>query len=263
MPAGISSVRRFQIVLVRDYRLDAPVSRLAGVGVGDLPLCRTDVFKHALPTSNKLLERISMADQYSNFEDLARSEVEGQDFVIKLIDRKSNILIMGPHAGAIEPGTSEITLAIAGKELSYYLFEGIKGAGNGELHITSTNFNEPRALQMAAENESVVAIHGEGSENEIVYLGGRNKNLQNHICDSLKNSGFKVEAHNNPKLQGTSLANICNRCASASGVQLELGKGLRRKFFSSLTSEGRKQMTKELEKFSIAVREGLDSANAL
>jgi phage replication-related protein YjqB (UPF0714/DUF867 family) len=171
-------------------------------------------------------------------------------------------LIMAPHAGEIEPGTSEIALAIAGKEFSYYLFEGIKGAGNSELHITSTSFNEPRALQMAADTESVVTIHGEGSEDEIVYIGGRDKHLKSHIGDSLKNAGFEVAKHNNPKLQGTSPANICNRSASNSGVQLELGKGLRRKFFRSLTSDGRTQITEQLAIFSSAVRQGLDPANA-
>lgn len=203
-----------------------------------------------------------LADEYSNFKELAKSEAEGEDFAIKFADRKSNVLIMAPHAGGIEPGTSEIGLAIAQEELSYYLFEGIKSVGNAVLHITSTNFDEPQALHIAAKSKYIVAIHGERSESEVVYLGGRNQDLQNHIIASLKNEGFQVRKHHNPGLQGVSLTNICNRCASALGIQLELGKGLRRKFFMSLSSEGRKQTTEELEKFSTAVREGLKRANA-
>ena len=190
-----------------------------------------------------------MADKYSSYEELTRSEIVGRDFAINFADRNTRILVIAPHAGAIEPGTSEITLAIAREELSYYMFEGTKNAGNGELHITSTNFDEPRALKMAQDSESIVAIHGEGSENDIVYLGGRNQDLQNHIESSLKEAGFKTGKHHNPKLQGTSQENICNRCASTSGVQLEIGKGLRKKFFTSLTSEGLKHATEELEKF--------------
>jgi phage replication-related protein YjqB (UPF0714/DUF867 family) len=221
----------------------------------------------SLVTTNRpqlrALERNSMADKYSSFEELIRSEIEGRDFAVNLADRNTKILVIAPHAGAIEPGTSEITLAIAREELSYYLFEGTKDAGNGELHITSTNFDEPRALKMAEDSESIVAIHGEGSENDIVYLGGRNQDLRNHIRNSLKDAGFKTSKHDNPGLQGTSQKNICNRCASTSGVQLEVGKGLRKKFFSSLTSEGLKQTTEELVKFSNAVRKGLERANAL
>ncbi|WP_180961083.1 poly-gamma-glutamate hydrolase family protein [Shewanella sp. GutCb] len=204
-----------------------------------------------------------MVDKYSNFEDLANSEIAGRDFVIKLACRESKTLVIAPHAGAIEPGTSEITLAIARDDTSYYLFEGVKEAGNGKLHITSTNFDEPQALKIAASSDFTIAIHGEASDNEIVYLGGRNKALQSQISASLKKAGFKVDKHTNSRLQGTSKENICNRCASASGVQLELGKGLRKTFFKNLTPNGRKQITEELEKFTTAVRDGMNRVNSL
>jgi phage replication-related protein YjqB (UPF0714/DUF867 family) len=53
------------------------------------------------------------------------------------------VAVIAPHGGGIEPGTSELATAIAGDDFSLYLFEGLKSAGNGELHITSTNFDEP------------------------------------------------------------------------------------------------------------------------
>lgn len=204
-----------------------------------------------------------MPDKYSNFADLAKSNVEGADFTINFVDRESDVLVFGPHAGAIEPGTSEIVKAIAGNNLSYYLFEGTKADGNGELHITSTNFDEPQALNMVEKSQTVLAIHGEKSENKIVYLGGRNQHLQSHIQTTLNDAGYLTEFHENPGLQGTSFANICNRCASSSGVQLELSKGLRKTLFYSLTSLGRKSNTPELIEFAEAVRQGLDRANAL
>lgn len=204
-----------------------------------------------------------MADKYENFEQLASREIEGKDFAIRCADRESNILIMAPHAGSIEPGTGEIALAIASEDISYYLFEGTKNSGNGDLHITSTKFNEPLALQMAGRSQGVVTIHGEGSEANTVYLGGRNLALKNHICAALEKAGFNTGKHDNPGLHGVSPDNICNRGVSASGVQLELGKGLRRNLFNSLSCNGRQQATAALIFFSGAVREGLQRASAV
>lgn len=202
-----------------------------------------------------------MVDKYPNFKTLAESESEGRDYAIRYADRGSRVLVLGPHAGAIELGTTGIVLAVAAVDLSFYLFKGIKKSGNRYLHITSTNFDEPCALDLVKNSEIALAIHGEGSDNSIVYLGGGNESLIRYLQNSLNEAGFDTDKHDNPHLQGTSSENICNRCASASGgVQLELGKGLREKFFKSLTSQGRKQPTKELNKFAKAVREGLDNA---
>jgi phage replication-related protein YjqB (UPF0714/DUF867 family) len=41
-----------------------------------------------------------------------------------------------------------------------------------------------------------------------------------------------------PKLQGRDPENICNRTIRHMGVQLELSKGLRKSFFSSLSKNG-------------------------
>lgn len=198
-----------------------------------------------------------MVDKYTNFEALARSEQEGKDFSIKYQDRGSGVLLMGPHAGEIEPGTSEVVLAIAGNDLSYYLFEGNKFIDNTALHITSTKYDEPRALSMAGNCDSVVTLHGERSENVVVYLGGRNQALKASIEYSLSIAGFATAKHDNPRLQGESELNICNRSATKSGVQLELGKGLRKQFFGSMTTQGRTRTTADLERFAHAVREGL------
>ena len=204
----------------------------------------------------------TVADRYLNFQQLENSETEGQDFAIRYSDRESKLLILGPHAGAIEPGTSEIVLSVADNDLSFYLFEGIKNGGNGVLHITSTNFDEPQALKMVKASEKVITFHGECSNRNVVYLGGRDEEFRNHLKHSLDAAGFTTKEHENPNLQGTSANNICNRCASGVGVQLELGKGLRRNLFKSLNSIGRINPTEELEKFTNAIRHGLKSAGA-
>jgi phage replication-related protein YjqB (UPF0714/DUF867 family) len=65
-----------------------------------------------------------MLDQYTNFQQLARAHMIGVDFEIRLREVPGAILVLAPHGGAIEPGTSEIANAIAGKDYSFYAFIG-------------------------------------------------------------------------------------------------------------------------------------------
>jgi len=143
------------------------------------------------------------------------------------------------------------------------IFEGRKSSGNARLHITSTNFDEPRCMGLIQEANNVIAIHGEGSTETIVFLGGLDQYLCEYLKVALERHGYKVKIHENSNLQGIAAANICNRGRRGAGVQLELSAGLRRTLFDSLTTEGRKKPTDELKKFATAVREGLLAAGAL
>ncbi len=79
-------------------------------------------------------------DKYSNFEALQAEQTEGRDFHVQVAMREdSAVAVIAPHGGAIEPGTSELVVAIAGEELSFAIFEGAMAAQNRDLHITSTN----------------------------------------------------------------------------------------------------------------------------
>jgi phage replication-related protein YjqB (UPF0714/DUF867 family) len=138
---------------------------------------------------------------------------------------------MSPHGGGIEPGTSELAEAIAGTNLSFYAFEGIKQAGNRHLHITSTRFDEPRCLTLLARAERVIAIHGEESKREVAYLGGRDKDAVLRLEKELRDRSFRVSRDGPMHLQGTGRENICNRGTLNAGVQLELSDGLRRSLF--------------------------------
>ena len=203
-------------------------------------------------------------DVYRNFADLAQAEREGADFRVDLMKREgATTVVLAPHGGRIEPGTSEVARAIAGDDLSLALFEGTKSRGNASLHITSTNFDEPRCLELVQAASSVVTIHGENSQGPVVYLGGRDSVLGACICRALERSGYTVTLHDNPELHGTAPANVCNRGARQAGVQLELSLGLRQPLFESLTREGRSRPTHELKRFANAVREGLRDNAAL
>lgn len=203
-------------------------------------------------------------DEYENFAELNKVEREGVDFAVCVVRRPgASVVVVAPHGGRIEPGTSEVTRQIAGADLSLAIFEGTKRTGNGRLHITSTNFDEPRCLELVQCSDIVVAIHGEDSNEIAVFVGGRDKELGAKVRGALQTHGYDVRDPKKPSLQGLSIANICNRGRRGVGIQLELSYGLRKTFFESLKPKGRRKPTAELATFAGAVREGLRAVGAL
>src|SRR5918999_2850260 len=91
-----------------------------------------------------------MPDLYEDFATLAKGENEGIDYRICVTVRDSAVAIVAPHGGRIERGTSEIAAAIAKNNHSLYCFEGIKKRPHRDLHITSTNFDEPKCISLIA-----------------------------------------------------------------------------------------------------------------
>ena len=181
-----------------------------------------------------------MHDTYASFAAL-RAVEPADAFSVSMCDRRSHVVVAAPHGGGIEPGTSEIALAIAGTALSYYLFEGHKRHGNAALHITSVRFDEPRGLALLRRAACVLTVHGERSNTEAAYLGGLNAPLKAALAAELEGRGYVVResAH----LQGRDERNICNVGRMGAGIQLELSAGLRRSFFESLSRAGRANPT--------------------
>ena len=124
-----------------------------------------------------------------------------------------------------------IAEAIAGNEHTYYCFEGIKPRRNYSLHITSDNFDEPRALAAVERARTVVTIHGAGGSERVVYLGGLDGALRARLISALDASGFAAAEDPSATRQGTGKTNICNRGRSGRGVQIELPLGLRKQMF--------------------------------
>lgn len=117
-------------------------------------------------------------DTYNNYNELKQFERENKDYFIVMEKRESDLLIIAPHGGKIEPGTSEIAKGVAGEHFSVYCFEGNKSTKNRKLHITSTNFDEPRAVKMVTTSQVVIAIHGSCHKQQVVYVGGLNDRLK-------------------------------------------------------------------------------------
>lgn len=196
-----------------------------------------------------------MADKYCSFSELAENAKRGRDFRVRFRKRNGATVVIAPHGGGIEPGTSEIADAIAAEDLSFYAFEGIKSRGNGQLHVTSTGFDEPRCMALVEASPRAISIHGENSQRRVVFVGGRDGRMLNRLRASLTQRGFSVENPRSARLQGLDQANICNRAISRAGVQLELSNGLRRSFFRSLSKDGRQSKTGRFREFVTVVRE--------
>jgi phage replication-related protein YjqB (UPF0714/DUF867 family) len=168
-----------------------------------------------------------MMEKYRRYTQLRTNERENVDFKIDVRQGGSNVAIIAPHGGKIEPGTTEIATAIADDTHHFYSFVGQKSHRNSDLHMTSVNFNEPKCLRLIAECDFVVAVHGCRGSGQRVFLGGKDHALRDAIERELTLAGFKTGRHRHPGLQGTHEHNVCNKGRRRRGVQLEIQAGLR------------------------------------
>ena len=168
-------------------------------------------------------------DKYHSFLQLISKEVEGVDFRIEVSDRPSSkAIVIAPHGGGIEPGTSEIARRAAGNDFSFYLFEGTKrGGGNRKLHITSHNFDEPTCLELVGKASVVVAVHGCKGPTSGIHIGGLDQSLKESLGEELSAEGLPV-VMDSAKYPASDHRNICNRGTRQSGAQLEITRDLRK-----------------------------------
>jgi phage replication-related protein YjqB (UPF0714/DUF867 family) len=169
-------------------------------------------------------------DAYASFEQLRRHERANVDYRIRLHRTASAVSIIAPHGGRIEFATCEIARSIAGDDYSYYCFEGLEPAGNTKLHITSTHFDEPEGVALVQASDYVLAIHGWGADERLIYLGGLDETLKRHLGTRLDAAGFRTESTGRMHLQAMSPRNICNRGRRGKGAQLEISASLRKEF---------------------------------
>jgi phage replication-related protein YjqB (UPF0714/DUF867 family) len=193
---------------------------------------------------------------FSSFHEIALQKREGEDFVRQVKDRGSSVAIIAPHGGLIEPGTSELALAVADQIFSYYLFEGQQPNNNRDLHLDSTQFDDPLCLDLLSKSQYAVSLHGCHNRDVQVYVGGRNKALQRIILHSLKSSGFPA-IQDMTNHAGKEKGNICNRCISTAGVQLELSRAMREIFFTPREKGKTWEQTKVCHDFVSLLRAAL------
>lgn len=170
-----------------------------------------------------------MVDRYRDFTSLASEQREGVDYRVVAVPRQSRVAVIAPHGGTIEPGTSELASSVAGGEHSLYAFEGlIPKRKHGDLHITSSRFDEPKGRALTAAADVVVAMHGRADDDDTktTWLGGLDAELIAALGETLRAAGFP-SVITEGDLAGRSRDNICNRGARRAGAQLELPRSLR------------------------------------
>ncbi|MGZ9868104.1 poly-gamma-glutamate hydrolase family protein [Priestia endophytica] len=175
-----------------------------------------------------------MADLYANYAALAAARVEGTDYKINTKELSGvTALFKAIHGGGIEAGTSEIVKEAAKNLASYYEFDAMMSSGNGDLHITSTNFDEPRLLDMMTRHSHVISVHGYYHATEKKTLvGGLDRAVCEIVKDELAKEGFIVEVATGG-IAGTETNNVANKTTRGMGVQLELSTPLRQSFFTN------------------------------
>jgi phage replication-related protein YjqB (UPF0714/DUF867 family) len=207
-----------------------------------------------------------VAEPHSYAEILSRGHVLGEDFRVEFDDGKIELcLLIAPHGGGIEPGSSEIMRAVV--EVggwAFYEFAGFLRQGNKEaLHITSSDFDEPTLTGMLPKAGFVVAFHGAGeSEEPIIYVGGKWKLGRQTVTESINAAlgehGIRaadaldsaVAAH----LRGLDDSNITNLGKRAEGVQLEFSRGARDLLFPPDSSrEARGLRNAELRPLAVSI----------
>ncbi|MFE3202352.1 poly-gamma-glutamate hydrolase family protein [Embleya sp. NPDC059237] len=189
-------------------------------------------------------------------------------------------VILAPHGGGIERGTSEICLALAGYRpdtlkprggpvFDYWMFEGLREDGNDRLHVTSSHCDDPVACSLVGGMRHAVSLHGctaeqakaKGRTGQAVVVGGGDKELRDAAVKKLDKAGFEVIAGTTvPALAGLDPRNIVNRTLTDGGLQLELTTELREAMFKPKKmsrSERPSNTTEVFERFVAAVRDAM------
>ena len=166
-----------------------------------------------------------MNDRYDSFCSLAHEAPADSWRRVRREVPSANTLILAPHGGDIEVGTSELAVSVAGDDHNLYCFEGLKTRHFRDLHVTSHRFDDPVALDLATRAAIVVALHG-CKGNRSIYVGGLDAELIVLLTTRLIEAGFPAQSDNHafPAIHPN---NICNRGKRRIGAQLELTRDLR------------------------------------
>lgn len=179
--------------------------------------------------------------------------VEGTDYNVTASNVGSRVTVLSIHGGSIETNTSAISAALSSLYgYNRYDFNAhgstqcLSGSSNvGKLHITATNFDDQRAVSLAAASSKAVAIHGyadaRGYARGVVCVGGADASARNAFISYVNSNSaswglYPLTPIDAPSagsgatcgdLTGTAGANIVNRTSGGGGLQLELNSGLR------------------------------------
>ncbi|MBC7395987.1 MAG: poly-gamma-glutamate hydrolase family protein [Bdellovibrionales bacterium] len=167
-------------------------------------------------------------DVYPSYSSLILSEKEGISFRVKLLDRKSQVSVLAIHGGRIEEGSDVFAEALASREFNFYAFIAMKPKDNRSLHVTSSHFDDPRAIKMIKRSKVVLSVHGfKGSGVDEICFGGRSELLKSQMISVIQKLKSDIVLRKQCLgLDGTDPKNLVN-FGTSSGVQIELSQHLR------------------------------------
>ncbi|WP_171072360.1 poly-gamma-glutamate hydrolase family protein [Streptomyces sp. DASNCL29] len=174
-----------------------------------------------------------MPDLYSSYTDLAAHEVEGVAYERRSVPVASATWCsIAIHGGGIEAGSGEMARYVAAGRMQHYEFAAIKPSGNFDLHVTSTNFDEPICQGVVFNSRRCLSFHGYTGATGVpeTSLGGLDTDTADRIGDVLTRAGFRV-VDAAQEINGNDPDNIANRTLLGAGVQLEMSNALRASFF--------------------------------
>src|SRR5262249_41658007 len=214
--------------------------RRAARGAGDV----TFNFNSELYADPSLAEGIDYARRYRRHELF--------DDTLARTDDVPKTTILAAHGGGIEPGPSELCLAVAGyhpaalpqippAEVTYdhWMFEGVRERGNAELHVTAVGCDDGVAVSLCAGSLNALALHGfqpglpdMSADDQVVLVGGGHITLRGYLLEGLRTADFDArDASQHGELNGNAPCNIVNRTLLGMGAQLELSTPLRDAMF--------------------------------
>jgi phage replication-related protein YjqB (UPF0714/DUF867 family) len=187
------------------------------------------------------VEGITYGKRWKRHEWSQTAEAQSAD------DPEPQKVITAIHGGGIEGGTSEVALAVAGYHPAtfatatdalglhdFWMFEGLLSSGNTHLHVTSTNYDEPIALELVHNARRCISVHGcsDDDANGKLQIGGLDAELAEILLEELTLAAIPAEMSTNPALNGCDPANICNKTQSNRGLHLEMGTTYRASLFA-------------------------------
>jgi len=156
-------------------------------------------------------------------------------------------IVLAIHGGGIEGGTSEIALAVAGYHPATFaqatdclglhdlwIFEGLLADQNSQLHVTSTNYNDPIALKLVQISRRCLSLHGlnDVPVSADIQIGGLDTELSSIVLEELTAAGISAAISTDLGTNGNDLKNICNKTTTSAGVQLEMVATYRESLFA-------------------------------
>lgn len=200
-------------------------------------------------------------DRFQSMDELL-SNVSKDDYSIEINEvENSQVLIVSPHGGRIEFGTSELSKSIAGNDFSRFDFSGKLIRENFKnLHVTSTKYNLKELTLLNDKSLITISLHGFKNPpgGKFTVIGGLDEVGKELILNELSKNGLEAELATD-KFTAVNPENLVNKNKRKMGIQLEISTAQRIAFFkdTELKLFERKTLSDEFYSYAESIRSAL------